>query len=417
MQFLVESNPAFLIIKNTENQFVFYNSLQHRASRLNYLEMAILDMYYTYQDKNFILSQFPQDKKNLLLNALNAIDNHKLLLCEDIQDTDSFLPIFPTSYYLHLTYSCNLNCSYCYNKNIRKKNKSTLSLSEWKIIIDKIAPYAKIITLTGGEFFLYPYLIGLLKLLKSKCPDITISAISNGMHDFKKGNLAKAFEYLSSISFSCDSISREGERKGFNPSLYKDNIQWVKTNFPNVKVTVASTLTNSNSKDIQETYSFCNSIHCDFSKAILIPENATEVSMMPSIEHQIQAAQTTESGNHISQLKPAAFRCGAGKSVCSIDPMGYIYPCQSLHYKEFLIGNMLHDAIKDLPYFGKEGFILNTVNDFAMCSKCKVKYICGGGCPATAYKFYHGKIGPNHLTCRINYLNSVDKLKSLNNRL
>lgn len=414
MQFLVESNPAFLIIKTNDDQFVFYNSLQHRASRLNYLEMMILDMYYTYQSKNYILSLFDNDKKKMMSEALTAIDNHKLLLCEDLHDTDSKKPVFPSSYYLHLTYQCNLKCTYCYNKNIRKGNKSVLALSEWKIIIDKIAPYARIITLTGGEFFLYPDLIGLLEYINQKCPTVVISAISNGMHDFEKKNLAKAFEYISSISFSCDSISNEGERKGFDPVLYQKNILWVKKNFPNIKVTVASTVTSSNSQDIKETSSFCQNNQCEFSKAILIPENATEVDMMPSIEEQINLSQTNTSGKTINRLKPAAFRCGAGKSVCSIDPSGNIYPCQSLHYSELCMGNILHDRIEDLSYFGKEGYILKTVNDFAMCSKCKVKYICGGGCPATAYKFYGNKIGPNHLTCRINYVNSIDKLKLLN---
>lgn len=205
MDFLLETNPAFLIIPINTTEFVFYNSLQHRASRLSYLEMRILDMYYTYQDKDYILSQFNEDKKETPAEALRAIDNHKLLLCEDIHDADSYQPVFPSSYYLHLTYKCNLKCTYCYNKNIRKENVSILTLPEWEIIIDKIAPFAKIITLTGNEFH--------------------------------------------------------------------------------------------------------------------------------------------------------------------------------------------------------------------TCSKCKVKYICGGGCPATAYKFYGEKIGPNHLTCRLNYINSINKLKSLNNRL
>lgn len=417
MDFLLESNPAFLILPINTTEFVFYNSLQHRASRLSYLEMRILDMYYTYQDKDYILSQFNEDKKETLAEALRAIDNHKLLLCEDIHDADSYQPVFPSSYYLHLTYKCNLKCTYCYNKNIRKENVSILTLPEWKIIIDKIAPFAKIITLTGGEFFLYPNLIELLKYIKQKCPNITISAISNGMHDFEKGNFAKAFEYISNISFSCDSISREGERKGFKPSLYQKNIRWVRKNFPNVQVNIASTVTCSNHTDIQETDSFCKDLQCNFSKAILIPETAAEVDLMPDIENQIVEKQEEKITRTISHLKPASFRCGAGKSVCSIDPTGNIYPCQALHYKEFLMGNMLSDSIKDIPYFGKEGYILKTVNEFHTCSKCKVKYICGGGCPATAYKFYGGKIGPNHLTCRLNYINSINKLKSLNNRL
>ena len=58
MDFILESNPAFLILPINSTEFVFYNSLQHRASRLSYLEMRILDMYYIYQDKDYILSLF-----------------------------------------------------------------------------------------------------------------------------------------------------------------------------------------------------------------------------------------------------------------------------------------------------------------------------------------------------------------------
>lgn len=43
--------------------------------------------------------------------------------------------------------------------------------------------------------------------------------------------------------------------------------------------------------------------------------------------------------------------------------------------------------------------------------------ICGGGCPATAYNLYDGKIDRNHLTCYMDYTNSIRKLKSLDNRL
>lgn len=417
MQFLVESNPVFLIIKKEEDQYVFYNSLQHRASRLNYLEMVILDMYYTYQNKDYILSKFSDDKREILQRALNAIDKHKLLLCEEIQDTESHLPEYPSMYYLHLTYNCNLKCTYCYNKNIRKGKNAVLNLCEWEAIIDKIAPYAKGVILTGGECFLFPHLTELLSYIKKNYPYINITAISNGMHDFKNGEYSKVFEYITSITLSCDSISREGERKGFNPTLYKNNVVWLKTHFPNLNITIASTITSSNSDDIQEITHFCDDLHCGLSKTILIPETADNLRLMHSIDDQIQSTESTNAMNPLSRLKPAAFRCEAGKSVCSIDPMGNMYPCQSLHYDEFMMGNILYDDIKDLSYFGKEGFILKTVNDFAVCSKCNVKYLCGGGCPATAYKIYNGKLGPNHLTCKINYLNCIEKLKSLDNRL
>ena len=417
MNFLLTSNPAFLVIPAEDNEFIFYNSLQHRASRLNYLEMLILDMYYTFQDKTYIIDQFNEDRRPVISEALDKIDEHKLLVCEDIPDTMSSDPVFPSSYYLHLTYKCNLRCTYCYNKTIRKDKQSHLPLKEWMLIIDKIAPYVKTITLTGGEFFLYPDLLKLLKYVKHKCPDAVISAISNGMHDFWEGDFSEAFEYISSISFSCDSISREGERKGFDPELYRKNILWVKEAYPHVRISVASTVTSSNLPDIKEISGFCQEHQFDLSRTMMNPENAKEVCLMPSMEDQMILSDSDIPANSTARLKSASFRCGAGKSVCSIDPSGNIYPCQSLHYDEFLMGNLVRDSIKDLKYFGKKGFILKTVNEFPMCSKCKVKYICGGGCPATAYRFYGNRIGPNHLSCRMNYNNSIQQLKALNNRL
>ena len=417
MNFLLSSNPAFLIIPIDNNEFVFYNSLQHRASRLNYLEMLILDMYYTFQDKEYILSHFKENRRLVISDALEKIDGHKLLKCENIHDTDSSEPVFPSSYYLHLTYKCNLGCTYCYNKTIRKHNQHSLTLNEWMIIIDKISPYVETITLTGGEFFLYSDLLQLLKYIKQRCPNALISAISNGMHDFENSHLSEAFKYISSISFSCDSISREGERKGFNPEQYRKNLLWIKDAYPHINVSVASTITKSNFSDINEIMSFCEEHKFNLSRTVMNPENATEISLMPSIEDQTKLSDINIPANTITQLKSPVFRCGAGKSVCSIDPSGNIYPCQSLHYDEFLMGNLIKDSIEDLKYFGKKGFILKTVNEFAMCSKCKVKYICGGGCPATAYRLYGNKINPNHLTCGMNYTNCIKQLKALNNRL
>lgn len=417
MKFLLTSNPAFFILPCGNNEYVFYNSLQHRASSLNQIEMGILDLYYTYQDKDYIINMFDNDKKPLIKNALNKIDSHKLLLCEDIKDSYSTKALFPSSYYLHLTYKCNLRCTYCYNKSIRENQQSIMSLQEWKTIIDKIAPYAKSITLTGGEFFLYPNLIELLQYIKQTCPQVIISGISNGMHDFAQGNLSKAFEYISAISLSCDSISKEGERRGFKPELYRHNILWIKQHYPNVQVSLASTVTSSNLHDIHDISTFCQANHCNLSRTILIPGNSAEVELMPSIEEHIKLSSNDPQLNKITQLQSASFHCGAGKSICSIDPYGNAYPCQSLHYNEFLMGNILTDNIDDLRYFGKEGSVLKSVNDFAICSKCKVKYICGGGCPATGYRFYGGKIKPNHLLCRLNYINSIEQLKSLDNRI
>jgi radical SAM protein with 4Fe4S-binding SPASM domain len=416
MKFLLETNPAFLIL-TVGDEYIFYNSLQHIGSRLTELEMLVLDLYYKYQNAEYIINKFPWRQQTQIKDALSFIDKHNLLLCEDLIVEDTLDNEFPTAYYLHLTYKCNLKCTYCYNKEIRKGKYDILSLKDWKRIVDKISPYAQVFTLTGGECFLYPDIVELLRYIKENYPNISIVAISNGMHDFEISTDKDAFKYLTAITFSCDSITSEGERKGFNPTLYRKNIKWVRENYPSIKVTIASTYTNSNKSDLIGIARFCQENECNFDKTLVIPENAQEVELMPDFMEQDNSSLFGIKNNEIKILHKARIRFGAGKSVCSIDPYGNVFPCQSLHYSEYLMGNLLNNSMEELKYLGNKSFCLKTVNDIPVCSKCKVKYICGGGCMATGYKFYGGKINRNHLACHLNYVNSIKILKSLNNRL
>ena len=43
---------------------------------------------------------------------------------------------------------------------------------------------------------------------------------------------------------------------------------------------------------------------------------------------------------------PKQIRCGAAKTVCSIDAIGNVYPCQTLHYEGFFMGNLLVPEIR-----------------------------------------------------------------------
>jgi radical SAM protein with 4Fe4S-binding SPASM domain len=397
------------------DEFVFYNSLQHIGARLTELEVQILDLYYKYQDKEYIISQFPSSQQEAISIALDAIDFHKLLSCEEIKPSDETAAI-PTVFYLHLTYKCNLACTYCYNKLIRKGYYQTLKLQDWKTIIDKIIAYAETIVLTGGECFLYRDIVSLVKYIKEKKSSVKISCISNGMHHFDKNGLDEIFNYLTSISFSCDSLNREGERIGFDPNLFKTNIISISKKFPHLKVTVASTFKSDNSDDIKQIATFCKDHHCSWDNTMVIPGNVEEIDLMPDLKAQEEInANTSNLVTH--HLNPPRLHCGAGRIVCSIDPEGNVYPCQSLHYEVFKMGNILKMDLPKMRYIATNEFCLKTVNELTICSQCKVKYICGGNCLANSYRLYNGEMKRNHLTCNLSYKNAIIYLKSLNNRI
>lgn len=412
MEYLIESNPAFLLLRITENDYVFYNSLQHIGARLTKVEVQILDMIYTYQDKDYILLKFPDIHKNTIKRAIEAVKNLNLLCLEEITEQKKTELVYPSEFYVHLTYRCNLKCSYCYNKSIRESFRQGLSLDEWKRIIDKIVPYAKRIVLTGGELFLYDEIAYLLEYVQNKKTSIQISAISNGMHNFEKLSKKGVFKYLSEISMSCDRLDNEGERKGFDSILFRDNVLWLKQNHPEIRLTIASVCTRNNYGEISNTVNFCKDHGIVFDKTVLLPSSAAEIDLMPSISDLIHDHEPQN--DPIKKLKKARFRCSAGIGVCSIDPYGNVFPCQSLHYEEFKLGNLIESSLESIV---NGSFKMKGVNEIPVCSRCNVKYICGGGCLASGYSLYNHRLERNHLTCTLNRENSIAILKSLSNRI
>jgi radical SAM protein with 4Fe4S-binding SPASM domain len=413
---LIETCPSFILLKMDDEHSVFYNSISHIACRLNKIELLILDLYYKYHDIGYIINQFSEDKKNLILKSLEFIDKNELLCTEE---KDYFINdcVYPSTYYLHLTYQCQLKCTYCYNREIRKAQlHKYLPKEKWIIILDKIIPFANHIIFTGGECFLNRNIADFVEYIKDIKPDISISCISNGMHDYTSEIINRVFRRIDSITLSCDSISSIGNRIGFNPDLYTRNIQYIRTNYPNIKVSVATTITKNSITSNSEIKEFCYANGCDLNNTVVVPSSLDEIDLMPSLSEVLDLGANAHETYQIKHLKQKRIRCSAAKEVCSIDPMGNVYPCQSLHYKEFLLGNIIEQNLDDLKYIHKPEFCLPTVNELPVCATCKVKYMCGGGCIATGYKLYGGELQRNHLTCALNYENAIEKLKSLNNR-
>ncbi|MBN1326233.1 radical SAM protein [Candidatus Falkowbacteria bacterium] len=80
----------------------------------------------------------------------------------------------PNDFVLAITYSCNSRCRMC---NIWKKEaQPLLDLNEYKKLPEKI----KDVNLTGGEPFLSPNLLEIIKILVSKNPRARIIISSNG---------------------------------------------------------------------------------------------------------------------------------------------------------------------------------------------------------------------------------------------
>lgn len=92
-------------------------------------------------------------------------------------------------------------------------------------------------------------------------------------------------------------------------------------------------------------------------------------------------------------------QCGAGSSYLAIDPDGKIYPCHRIVANDkyqlgSIFGNTMNMPVQTL-------FREASVPYKEKCRKCWARYICGGGCHATAIHFHDNIMEPYDIECTL----------------
>ncbi len=409
----ISSIPYLNIIEIGDSSFVAYNSVIHCGIRVSKLELYILELYYKFQDADYIIQQFDSQHQLSIQKAINFIASSKILSASDNNVIEPEESVSPSIYYVHLTYNCNLHCTYCYNAEIRKTTSlKLLHKSQWMTIVDKIISSATTIVFTGGECFLSPYLGLLAEYIKKIKPECGVQCMSNGMFDLNNKDTQLALAKIDGLGLSCDSLTTAHHRIGFNAQRFRHNIETIQQQFPHIQIAIHSTLSSDNVADIQHIKDYCLSRKLNHLIVTLSPGCVQEIRQIPStLEVLATMCNNCQTPIPVKALSPKRFRCGAAQSVISIDPFGNVYPCQCLHYPEFEMGNLLHQELSTLKYIVDGTSPIPSVDEFAQCQHCDVKYICGGGCKATGYRLYGGVLKPNHLSCLINRQTALAKLK------
>ena len=89
-------------------------------------------------------------------------------------------------------YGCDMNCSYCYNREFVCDKSNIISTNPIEVIKRNITPLHTSITLLGGEFLLYDY-TDLLELCSSiHSMGLKIKIYTNGQHPYKLHQLLKS---------------------------------------------------------------------------------------------------------------------------------------------------------------------------------------------------------------------------------
>jgi radical SAM protein with 4Fe4S-binding SPASM domain len=400
------------ILKLNDDCYIFYNSINHFATKIDRLTLHIFNLIYKYNDLNIILQNIDEEYHDILKEIYNKVIQNKILtIKEENAEKDLNQLQFPSKFYLHLTYKCNMKCTYCYNKDIRTHIKQ-LSTKDWIKILDQILPYANYIVFTGGEVFLYKKLGVLIQYIKTINPNVFIEIISNGMSNLINNNLFdEIFNNINHITLSCDSLSlKNQERINFIPDVFMKNLQYIKTKYPKLKITISSIYMKNSEKNLADVSNFAESQNISTKTVLIIPNNKAEAILLPSLKNYKQSFY-----DYKQKLPVKRKFCGAGIGVCSIDPTGNLYPCHNLHYDEFLYGNILKTTYISLI---KSDISLNfrykyDVDKINVCCECNLKYICAGGCRAATYRIEGNMLNYPKILCPYNKEEALNKLKNI----
>ena len=169
----------------------------------------------------------------------------------------------PFRYFLELTYRCNLACPYCYVG--KERNKSELTLEEWRRVIDQI-PFYSIVTLVGGEPLLRKDFIDIFAYTSKKVFNKT-HIVANGI--LINEEIIKAFIKYKLLLLS---VSLDGYGETHNKNRAKDgifdkiisNLENLKSQRQNQMIDIKTIVLENNLDDLPKLYKLCEKMGFEF---------------------------------------------------------------------------------------------------------------------------------------------------------
>ncbi len=326
---------------------------------------------------------------------------------------------------IYLTHGCNIRCKHCY-MYAGNKQKNELYVEKWKEILSAFKKcHGENVTFSGGEPLMYKGFIELVRFAYSL--GLKVCVLSNGL--LWTEDLIKSISpYIYEAQISVDGVDKESYKKiRGNDDFAKVIDTVIKLTDAGIKVTVATTFTFDNLDDTTESkykilvenlQTKCHgNVEFALAKKLAPGRNVhysnaeneyyyKRVSKINEVVHKNASVCNFMEGHEPNVLLK---NCGIGG--LSIDSNGEVFCC-SRTSEINSNGNILSNT---LDYYLQKGIEINNntdVDNIEPCNKCKLRYICGGGCKIELFnmdKFF--KI--RSPTCKEHFDVCKNKLKEM----
>lgn len=305
----------------------------------------------------------------------------------------------PLTYYLELTAECNNRCPGCGNIFIKQtdarlpiRQLQSLDAAAWIAILDQIAGHARRLKLTGGEPTMHPEFEIILQAVAAK--QIPFTLFTNG----RWRDPAYLVRSLSSIQgclgllISLHGATAEAHEafSGVVGSFAEtcENIR--RATSAHLQVAISTVFTPQSVNQLDEVVVLARDLGARqvvFNRYIgrpILPIALPDAELNTAVQ-AVEKLRTAGAPVKFGSCIPACFAsssskgCSAGTTFATIDPWGYVKPC---NHAPVILGNLREDTIEAI-------WNAPTVDQWAallpkQCSICSLLHLCHGGCRATA---------------------------------
>jgi radical SAM protein with 4Fe4S-binding SPASM domain len=300
-------------------------------------------------------------------------------------------PSTPTTYTLELTSHCNERCSGCGNNELFSRNDPFLPGTAWIELLERIRAYACYVRVTGGECTLHPDFQAIVAHLDSF--DIPFAIFTNGVWRDADGTLdfLKGLNNLTALLISLHGPDAETHNSFTGTRFFDTTLQNIRRAVGGgITVDTNTVFMRANQTKIADIVALSHDLGARC--AVFSRYYGAHLPLADLSENELSTAiqvvdDLGRQGYHtkLNPCIPECFiesssgGCGAGVTLCTIDPMGNVRPC---NHAPLWMGNALDSDMGDIWASERVEYWRSLIP--SDCATCGALTRCRGGCRATA---------------------------------
>lgn len=305
---------------------------------------------------------------------------------------------YPAVYSLELTRTCTNQCTGCSNRfiaafpQVLMEKTTPLAVAQWESILTTIAPFAQRLKLTGGEPTTHPDFAAIVQAVQHHALPFTLLTNGCWQHPEHIVTLLRDTPACAGLLVSlhgADAATHEAfTRVPGSFAQVVENIQ--RATRAGLRVQTNTVLNHHNHHQVAAVVQFVQSlgaVGAVFNRYVGMPALGMDIPP-DTLQHALDEIARLDAAGHPARpgtcvphcFSPAApGGCAAGTAACTIDPWGYVRPC---NHAPQVAGNVLTEPLETIwhsPAMDNWRTLIPS-----SCRACPALEQCHGGCRADA---------------------------------